>query len=197
MHMLPITVVCDVFLGRRSFSLPLGEHAKDKFWKSFFKSGLSHVLTAHMNRGISFKDYFWLSRHKRFLSPYSLMNSLSSSALKHPEIEQNLQVSDGLQLTWLYSFNQARNFKLHLPASQDHTQEETKIPKWDFKWVFRPRLALSGSSVEKNTEKETNVSVQVNKQDRFWQHFSLGRRRRWHVPNPCLPALGWSEKNSA
>jgi len=35
MHMLSITVVHDVFLGRRSLSLPLGEHAQDKFCNSY------------------------------------------------------------------------------------------------------------------------------------------------------------------
>lgn len=97
MHMLQITVVYDVFLGRWSFSFPLGEHAKDKFCKRFFKSGLSHVLTAHMNKGISLKDYYWLSRNKRLISLYSFIQSLNSSALKLPETVQNLQVSDRLQ----------------------------------------------------------------------------------------------------
>lgn len=161
MHMLPITAVYDVFLGRRSFSLPLGGHSKDKFCRSFFKSRLSHVSTAHINRGISFKDYFWLSRKKRCLSSTFLSSLL---ALKLPETEKNLQVSDGLQSscgctvliktgTSKFICQSPRTIHRRKKKSLNGFSNECSDPDWCY-------LSPWWRKIQKR--QETNISFQVN-----------------------------------
>lgn len=142
-------------------SLPLGEHSKDKFCRSFFKSRLSHVSTAHMNRGISFKDYFWLSRKKRCLSSTFLSSLL---ALKLPETEKNLQVSDGLQSscgctvliktgTSKFICQSPRTIHRRKKKSLNGLSNECSDPDWCY-------LSPWWRKIQKR--QETNISFQVN-----------------------------------